>query len=230
MVDYSSISIEELVQRCSASGEVEAWTEFVRRFHRLIATVVLRTAIRLGDSSRQTVDDLIQETYLKICSDNFRLLRSFNENHPDAFLGYLQVVTANVVRDHFKSLHAQRRGSDRIQDIPNYVVPAADEDSAGSPKSIERMVLIEEIQRCLNLCLVGLDRERNSKIFWLHYRTGLSAGAIALLPGIGLSTKGVETVISRITKDLRKRMAASRQVATADIQSRTEGILPSESF
>jgi RNA polymerase sigma-70 factor (ECF subfamily) len=230
MWDYPSLTIEELVRRCTASGEIGAWEEFVRRFHRLIATVVLRTALRLGDASTQTVDDLIQETYLKLCSDNFRLLRGFDERHPDAFLGYLKVVAANVVRDSFKSLHTQKRGSDRIRDIPDYAVPAAGEDSAGSPKTIEREVLIQEIQRCLDLCVVGIDRERNSKIFWLHYRTGLSAGAIASLPGVGLSTKGVETVILRITRDLRKRLAATEKVGSTEIRQRTEGILPSESF
>jgi RNA polymerase sigma-70 factor (ECF subfamily) len=230
MGDYSSLTIDELVRRCTASGEFDAWEEFVRRFHHLIAMVVLRTALRLGDSSTQTVDDLIQETYLKLCNDNFRLLRSFDERHPNAFLGYLKVVTANVVRDSFKSFHTQKRGSDRMRDLPDYADPAAAEDSAGSPKTIEREVLIQQIQRCLDLCVVGLDRERNSKIFWLHYRTGLSAGAIASLPGIGLSTKGVETVILRITRDLRKRLADQDKGGSPGIRTRTEGILPSESF
>ena len=52
MESYSSLSIEELVRRCSASRSADAWEEFVRRFHRLIATVILRTAARLGDSSK----------------------------------------------------------------------------------------------------------------------------------------------------------------------------------
>src|SRR5271156_3667595 len=112
---YSSISIEELVRECSASRSPRAWEEFVRRFHRLIATVTLRTASRLGDSSKQTVDDLIQETYLKLCADDFRILRSFEHQYPDAFTGYVKVVTANVVRDHFKSFHSQKRGANQLQ-------------------------------------------------------------------------------------------------------------------
>jgi len=51
MESYSSLSIEELVQRCAASKECAAWQEFVRRLHRLIAKVVLRTAVRLGDGA-----------------------------------------------------------------------------------------------------------------------------------------------------------------------------------
>jgi RNA polymerase sigma-70 factor (ECF subfamily) len=230
VTSYSSISIEELVRRCTVDREVGAWEEFVRRFHRLIAVVVLRNSYRLGDSSAQTVDDLIQETYLKLCGDNFRLLQNFSEHHPDAFLGYLQVVTANVVRDHFKSSHAQKRGNDRIQDVPDHFVCAADEDSAGSPKAVERAVLIREIQSCLDECLVGLDRERNKRIFWLHYRAGLSASAIASMPGIGLSTKGVETTILRTTRDLRKRMAAPTRDEFNETRNETEGIRRSDSF
>src|SRR5271156_4584186 len=186
MGNYSSMSIEELVRQCSVSRSPEAWEEFVRRFHRLIAVVILRTASRFGDSSKQTVDDLIQETYLKLCADNFRSLRGFEQQHPGAFTGYIKVVTANVVRDHFKASYSQKRGAGHLEQIEDDFVPVAGEDSAGSPKSIERAVLIQEIARHLEFCVAGPDQERNRQIFWLHYRAGLSARAIAELPGIAL--------------------------------------------
>jgi RNA polymerase sigma-70 factor (ECF subfamily) len=226
METYSSISIEELVRRCAASRSPEAWEEFVRRFHRLIATVILRTASRLGDSSKQTVDDLIQETYLKLCADNFRILRSFEQQHPDAFTGYIKVVTANVARDHFKSFHTKKRGAGHLEQIEDDFVPAAGDDSAGSPKSVERAVLIQEVTRHLDTCLAGPDQERNRKIFWLHYRAGLSARAIADLPGIGLTPKGVESIIMRITKDLRERLVEPKPGLQNRIQRGPEGFLP----
>jgi RNA polymerase sigma-70 factor (ECF subfamily) len=226
MDSYPSLSIEELVRRCSISRSPQAWEEFVRRFHRLIATVILRTASRLGDSSKQTVDDLIQETYLKLCADNFRILRSFEQQHPDAFTGYVKVVTANVVRDHFKSAHTQKRGAGHLEQMDEDFVPMAGEDSAGSPKSIERAVLIQEITRHLDICIAGPDQKRNSQIFWLHYRAGLSARAIAILPGIGLSTKGVESIILRITRELRERMADPKIVLQDQLRHASEGFLP----
>jgi RNA polymerase sigma-70 factor (ECF subfamily) len=226
MESYSSISIEELVRRCAASRSPEAWEEFVRRFHRLIAAVILRTASRLGDASKQTVDDLIQETYLKLCADDFRVLRGYEHQHPDAFTGYIKVVTANVVRDHFKSLHSQKRGAGHIDQAQDDFLPAAGEDSPGSPKSIERAVLIKEITHHLDICLAGPDKERNRQIFWLHYRAGLSARAIADLPGIGLTTKGVESIIMRVTKDLRERMAEPKPGPQSRIQAEPEGFLP----
>src|SRR5580658_7977358 len=140
METYASLSIENLVRRCATSHSPEAWQEFVRRFHRLIATVTLRTASRLGDASKQTVDDLIQETYLKLCADNFRILRSFEQQHPDAFTGYIKVVAANVARDHFKSLHTKKRGAGHLEQLEEDFIPPAGENSTGSPRSIERAV------------------------------------------------------------------------------------------
>jgi RNA polymerase sigma-70 factor (ECF subfamily) len=206
----SSISIEELADRCSRSGEIGAWEEFVRRFHRLIAKVVLRVATRFGDPSSQTADDLIQETYLKFCADNCRLLREFDHRHPDAFLGYVQVVAANVARDHFKSAYSKRRGANKVESMAEEIVAAASRSSAGSPGAIERAVLFQEVQHNLELCVIGKDQDRNKRIFWLYYRVGLSAGDIATLPGIGLTTKGVESIILRITRDLRERMVPLR--------------------
>jgi RNA polymerase sigma-70 factor (ECF subfamily) len=226
MENCSSLSIDELLRRCAASSNAEAWEEFVRRFHRLVATVVLRTASRLGDASKQTVDDLIQETYLKLCADNFRILRGFEQQHPDAFTGYVKVVTANVVRDHFKSFHTQKRGAGHLEQLTDDFVPVSVANSAGSPQSMERAVLLLEITLHLEACVAGPDQERNRQIFWLHYRSGLSARAIASLPEMELTTKGVESVILRITKDLRQRMAEPRVEVPQQIYRAPEGLLP----
>src|ERR1700678_2129302 len=223
MESCSSLSIEELVRRCSASRSADAWEEFVRRFHRLIATVILRTAARLGDSSRQTVDDLIQETYLKLCADDSRILRSFEQQRPDAFIGYVKVVAANVARDHFQSYHTKKRGPGHVEQLEVDFVPFAAIGSAGSPQSIERAILIEEVTQLLELCVAGTDQERNTRIFWLHYRSGLSARAIADLPGIGLTTKGVESIITRVTRDLRERMAQPKAELQDRVQRGPEG-------
>jgi RNA polymerase sigma-70 factor, ECF subfamily len=222
---------DDLLERCcNSGGNTGAWEEFVSRYHRLIASVALHTAGRLGDSSSQTVDDLIQETYLKLCHNNFKLLRSFRDRHEGAFLGYIQVVTANVVRDHFKSLRALKRGSDKVRDTPEYFAPVADENSAGSATTIEREVLMRDIQRCLEIFVVGSQRERNCRIFWLYYRAGMTAEAIAALPGMDLHADGVQTIISRITRDLRKRLSTPRQLDSREIRGSMEGIRQSESF
>ncbi len=212
------------MRHCAASGDVAAWEEFVRRFHRLIATVVLRTASRLGDSSSQTVDDLIQETYLKLCEHNYRILRNFSEHHADAFLGYLPVVTVNVVRDHFKLARARKRGPNQIWQLEGSFVTAEREDLSSGPSAIERDVLIEEIRGHLDRCIEGSDQDRDKQVFWHYYRAGLSASAIAALPGIGLTTKGVESLILRITRMLRDRLSTSASAAQIRERHESEGI------
>lgn len=209
MTDYRSISIEELLARCVDLKEADAWQEFIRRFHCLIASVVLRTSARFGDRSAQVVDDLIQETYLKLCSSDFRILRSFSPTHAGSFLGFIKVIAANVVRDHFKASSALKRA---LGQFPRSEDPFADiaGGGAGSPIAIEQSVLIQEIQKYLDDCTEGPDQDRNRTVFWLYYRAGLSAAAIAAIPSVGLSTKGVESVILRTTRELRLRLTAPK--------------------
>jgi RNA polymerase sigma-70 factor (ECF subfamily) len=207
METYASIPTEELLRRCGADEDARAWDEFVRRFHRPIATVVLRMASRWGDSSRQTGDDLVQETYLKLCANNYRILRQFEHRSPEAFTACVKVIAANVVRDHFKFSYSQKRGSNKVDGFGENSLLAAGEDSAGGVGAIERSVLMQDVQRHLDVCLTGPDRERNNRIFWLYYRVGMSAASIAELSGVALTTKGVESLILRMTRDLRARMA-----------------------
>lgn len=218
------------MRQCSVARDVEAWEEFVRRFHRLIAKVVLRAAARFGDPSKETVDDLIQDTYLKFYADNCRILREFEHRHPNAFLGYVQAVAVNVVRDHFKSCLSKKRGEGLVEAVSEGFIPPAAEESVGSPKSIERAVLIEEVRHHLELCVTEEDHERSKRIFWLYYRVGLSASAISAIPSIGLSTKGVESVIFRITRELRRRMDGSTGRKAEIGHGSREGVLPAESF
>ena len=81
LVDYVSLSLEEFLLACRHTDDGAACREFVGRFHQLIATVALRIARRWGESSPQLIDGLVQETYLKVCDDNFRMLRKFKSDH-----------------------------------------------------------------------------------------------------------------------------------------------------
>jgi len=203
-MDSAALSTEELLVKCANSGDEVSWEEFVRRFHRLIATVALRVARRWGEFSPQVVDDLVQEVYLKICADRFRMLRSFKSHHPDAFYGYLKVVTANLVLDHFKGAHSIKRGSGRVG-------AAAEAQTSATPDATaersERKILMREVDALINRLAAGPHLERDRTVFWLYYRVGLTANAIAALPSIGLSMKGVESTILRLTRLLRQEIS-----------------------
>lgn len=207
MAQYSSLSAEDLVHACVESRDAAAWAEFIRRFRRVIAGVALRTARQWVEPTPEIIDDLVQETYLKLCDDNCRLLCEFHPYHPDAIFGYLKLLTTNVVRDHFKAVNAQKRGAGQTNLPLSEVEFTACVESPGGPEALDRGVLLGEIDQCLNECAPGPTNAINRTIFLLYYRLGLSAGAIAALPSIKLGTKGVETVILRLTRLVRERIA-----------------------
>src|SRR5215469_2715748 len=210
-MSYSSQDTRELIRACADPRNSDAWQEFIRRFQKLIAGVVLRTCARWGEYSSEAVDDLVQETYLKLCADNCRLLQEFQCQHPDAIFGYLKVVTANIVNDHFRALHAEKRGRGVAPEEISGIQCASDCDGLGGLSTIQREVLLGEIDACLERCTQGESGERDRLIFRLYYRHGFSAKAIATLPDLGLNVKGVESVIFRITKLVRAEINQTRE-------------------
>lgn len=223
-MDYGSISPEALVVACLRSGNESAWREFVRRFHPLIASVVVRVARQWGEATPQAIDDLIQETYLKLCTDRLRLLQNFKSSHEDAIYGYVKALTANAVHDHFKASRAQKRGGD-VKTTSLDDEPRAECRGPKEPTEvfIERKLLIEKVAACLEIIAAGQSRDRDRRIFWLYYRVGLTASSIAMLPMIGLSTKGVESTILRLTRAVRQQLSARKKVDQASSAS-LEGI------
>ncbi len=201
-MNYSSLSSQELLKVCVTQAGAEAWEEFVRRFQPLIAGVVARTAMRWTDVSAGLVDDLVQETYLKLCTDEFRRLREFENRFEDAIYGFLKAVAYNVTMDYFKVRHATKRGSQLLS--------KADFDTAlqtaSKENSVEDQVLLQEIEDLVNRIT---ETDRDKLVFLLYYRQGFTAKAIAELPGIELGEKGVESCILRLTRQLRQHIVGS---------------------
>jgi RNA polymerase sigma-70 factor, ECF subfamily len=208
-VDYSAIPPEDLIVTCVEDGKEAAWVEFVKRFHPLIASVVLRVARQWGQPSVSVVEELVQETYLKLCSGQFAALRSFKSVHPDSIFGYLRVFTANLAHDHFKIACSQKRGAGKV-------ISSLDDSNVSQQISIprpaldgsERSVLMREIDECLESVASGTNSERDRRMFRLYYRAGMTASAIAALPGIDLTTKGVEATLLRLVRQIRERLVS----------------------
>jgi RNA polymerase sigma factor (sigma-70 family) len=209
LAPYSSLSAVDLVRKCAHSKDADAWRELVRRFHPVIAAAVLRTARRWCEPPRQLLDDLIQDTYLKLCNDHCRLLRSFQPEHSNSIYGFVQVMAANVVHDHFKAERAGKRGAGRpTESISERVQsdPGARATAAGSSAAMERQIRLRQIDETLVRVAAGRDEKRNRMIFFLYYRQGLTASEIAALPSLGLTTKGVESIIARLTHMIRSHI------------------------
>lgn len=227
-MDYSALPPHEVFCVCLKTGGESAWREFIRRFHPLISRVVLRVARQWGESSPQVIDDLIQEAYLKLCSDGSHLLENFRPVREDAVYGYLKVFTANLVTDHFKRGNSLKRGGENK--FPSVEEMSFDPPSRSSSSSgMDRQVLIQEVEACLRDVAAGEGAARDRRIFWLYYRIGLTAAAIAGLPTVGLTTKGVESTLLRLTRQIRERLATTKRTSASG-ESAGKGIQSEESF
>lgn len=212
------LSFHHLLSRSLRSGDELLWTEFIRRSQPVIAGVVIKTLRRWNRPTPSLVDDLVQEIYLKLFANNARALRRFVCHHENALYGFLKVVAANTVQDHFRCSYSQKRGSGRAEEsIDEPANEKPDMHTLGEGRigaanfasrydALERRILLREIDAYLKSRTSEPGFMRDYTIFWLYYREGLTAKAIADLAHIGLSIKGVESALLRLTRLVRKRM------------------------
>jgi RNA polymerase sigma-70 factor (ECF subfamily) len=205
-MDLSSLPSNGLARLCSDAGSDDAWQEFVRRFQRPVALSVMRTARLWGSRSTDLLDDLVQETFLRLCADNCRLLKSFVPRDHDSIVGFLKVIASNATHDHFRSqnsqkhggqLHRFEQGENDLEFLISVPGPATDP---------ERILRMQEIDKALQALMPDPVTDRDRTIFWLYFQQGFSAREIAGLPAIHISVKGVESSIHRSTQLLREAM------------------------
>jgi RNA polymerase sigma-70 factor (ECF subfamily) len=202
--DYTTSSVSDLIRGCT-EADAAAWQEFMRRFNQIIAITAYRAARRWGEGTPGIIDDLTQETYLKLCADRACVLREVDLEHPDSIFGFLKVVTANVANDYFRRLRASKRGGSQANG-PFEDAKLIGAASMASAQSMERAVLLDQVDGCLNAVAQAETAKRDRLIFWLYYRQGLTAKQIAGLPSISLSLKGVESTLHRLTQLVRDRL------------------------
>jgi RNA polymerase sigma-70 factor (ECF subfamily) len=199
----------DLVKVCADSKDEVAWAEFIRRFHIVIAAAVLRTARQWGEPFRSQLDDLIQDTYLKLCENDCRLLRSFQPRHEDSVYGFLKVVAANVVHDHFRAAQASKRGAGIASVEPVDIDSHLRSDD--SFNGVAQRLQLEHVDKILRQVTAGKDQERKCSIFWLRHRQGFTASEISAFPSIDLTTEGVESVLLRLTIMIRSHLISSER-------------------
>jgi RNA polymerase sigma-70 factor (ECF subfamily) len=74
-------------------GEPEAWAGFVRRYARLVVAAVRTIARDPGE-----VEDLAQEVFVRLCKDDFRLLRSYDPSRA-GMSTWITIVARSTARD-----------------------------------------------------------------------------------------------------------------------------------
>lgn len=212
-MDYRNLSAEKLIEECTHAAKPEAWKEFVRRFQPLITGVVVRTAERYGQVSMAVVDDLVQETYLRLCTEEWRLLRNFRSRGDGSIYGFMKTVARTVALDYFKAQYSDKRGA-RVLSRANFERTLR---SAARRESVEDQILVGEIDRRLDHIA---RTSRDKQIFLLYYRHGLTTKAIAEILGTNLSQKGVESCLQRLTRQLQHELVTHRVAVMGQEESR----------
>src|SRR5712672_177772 len=105
-MSYSSLKVGDLIRVCAESRKSEAWGEFLRRFQPVIAGTAYRAAERWVKPSPSLIDDLVQDTFVKLLGDQCRILREFHEEREDAIYAFIKVLTINLVNDFFRAQFA----------------------------------------------------------------------------------------------------------------------------
>jgi len=90
-------------------GEKAAWDAFVRRYGGLVVAAVRGVASVYGD-----VEDLTQDVFVRLCKDDFRLLRSYDPARASVST-WITIVARSTARD---GLRRRRPESVPIDAVP----------------------------------------------------------------------------------------------------------------
>lgn len=208
IVHGAESSLLELLEQCLESSTTARWELFIKRLQPAIASSIWRTLTRAGvppQENRALIDDLVQQTFLRICEGDFRVLRRLKGSTEAGLVAYLRTIAAHIAIDY---LRGRGPRTEELDNASGQVTSEADDST----------VLLAEIDRHLRRCSEENFR-RDRRVFWLYHRAGITAKAIAALPGINLNVKGVESLILRLTRCLRKLFAETPAAGGISSQS-----------
>jgi RNA polymerase sigma factor (sigma-70 family) len=198
-MDPRSLTDEELVRLLLTTREedlrAELWAEFLRRFQPVIAVTAKRRLARRRHPDHTLVDARVSDTFFKLYDHDLRILRNFEfrPHQPYGFRAFLKVIAANVVEDYFRKEKIQPEPID--DNMP---------DRSDLVDALDRRDKVRKIEACLQQLAGKPNFPRDYKIFWLYFREGYTAQAIAELPEIRENVKTVESVLLRLIKWIRQ--------------------------
>lgn len=175
----------------------------MRRIQPVVASSVIGTLRRCGfgmRADRDLIDDLVQQTFLRLCGSGLKTLQKQNFTSEGGFFAYVRTMAANITIDYL------RRPAPPFQEIS----PSLQELR---PEPVDSSVILASIDTHLKRCS-DTNYERDRRVFWLYYRSGLTSKTIAAIPLLGLTQKGVESLILRLTRCIRGIFSERLRVAS----------------
>jgi RNA polymerase sigma factor (sigma-70 family) len=99
------------------AGSKPAWDGFVRRYAGLILSAV-RTLMREGTEA----EDVLQEVFVRLCKDDFRLLRTYDSTRA-GLSTWLTIVARSTARD---MQRRHRPPQSALDDVPERLLAVSD--------------------------------------------------------------------------------------------------------
>ncbi len=206
MIQNDQLRLEELalLERL-LRGEKTAFSEFYRRYQRLVASCVRKVFFKWSfDFTEDEIDDMISTVFLSFLQDDYKKLRMFDPGRGYRLSTWVGIITTNATVDHIrKNAHPTVSYSD-----PDRKLAEPRSLFAGPVELAER----EEEGRLLMAAIATLspgDRE----FLDLAYDAALSPEEIGARLNLNINT-----VYSKKNKILHKVMDAVAELSTVRLK------------
>jgi RNA polymerase sigma factor (sigma-70 family) len=176
--------------RACTNGDKQAWDRFVQANARLIYAAVQRLLIRRGGGGLGEIDDRVQDVFVRLVRNDFRLLKTFDSNRA-SLSTWLTLVTRSIVNEHLK-----KRSLNTVA-----LQPEEPDRSDDRPDSIDD-------QRSLNDSSLPLHllTERQLLVLQMLFEQGLSVEQAA--GRIGVDAQTIRSTKHKALSRLRQEMPA----------------------
>ena len=111
-------------------GEKAAWDAFVRRYGGLVVAAVRGVASVYGD-----VEDLTQDVFVRLCKDDFRLLRSYDPGRA-SLSTWITIVARSTARDGLRRRRAESVPIDAVPEAQLAIDPVEPVEKLKLPEAL----------------------------------------------------------------------------------------------
>jgi RNA polymerase sigma-70 factor, ECF subfamily len=129
------------------NGRRDRWTEFSRRYERLITSCVLRT-LRRYDAvfSRDDLEDLVSDVWLALLRDDMKKLRAYCPEKGFRLASWIALIATNTTIDR---LRARQSDDVHVEDMSSIDIASQsaepDEDMLGQERAQLAQAALEEL-------------------------------------------------------------------------------------
>lgn len=192
----SSLSHNELIEyMASHCRDNAAWREFMNRFQKFIAMVIIKECERLRyQNGTENIEDFLHTVYLRLLQNDCKALKNFKGRYQNSIISYLKLIALNAVRSDFK------KGSNNEIKIS---------DSLPIPIEPPREYSKQETEDFVDHCLKTIAQQRRNgdrDVLIFRYRVlqEFEIDEIAEMPEFReLSIKRLQNIVSEIRDEMR---------------------------